>query len=207
MLLSFALHLMVNVAVERMTAKHLFPIMLCAFGWSFATTLPIVSVYVPSTPGLTAYSFLTLLGVYVVARFLRRCYDTNPNLRFLLSNKRFLVLIVCACLFCAAIGLGDYNSPFAFAIASGTFLLAMRMKIPIWLSRICAWLGPTMFSVYLIHSHGYAWKYLEVIENGFLNAGFGLPFAYIFTATSVFCVCVVLDVPRRMLSRILIQNG
>ena len=65
---------MVNLAIDRMTVKELYPLVLVAFGWSFATTLPIWR-YVPSSPGLTAYSFLTLLGVDVVARFVRRIYD------------------------------------------------------------------------------------------------------------------------------------
>ena len=198
---------MVNVAVERMTIKHLYPIMLCAFGWSFATTLPVVYKYVPPTHGLTAYSFLTLLGVYTVARFARKCYENNPTFQSLIANRKLIALIVCVCLVCAAIGLNDYNSPFALVIAAGTFLLLLRMKMPTWLSRICMWLGPTMFSVYRMHSHGYAWKYLTAVEEYFLNVGVRLPFAYLLTAACVFCVCIMLDLPRRMLCWILTKNG
>ena len=189
---------MVNVAVEQMAIKHLYPIMLCAFGWSFATTLPVVCKYVPPTHGLTAYSFLTLLGVYIVARFARKCHENNPAFQLLIANRKLIALIVCVCLVCAAIGLNDYNSPFALVIAAGAFLLLLRMKIPTWLSRICIWLGPTMFSVYLMHSHGYAWKYLTAVEEYFLNVGVRLPFAYLLTAMCVFCTCVVWDMPRRV---------
>lgn len=192
---------MVDVAVERMTVKQLHPIFFCAFGWSFATTLPIVCKYVPPTQGLTAYSFLTLLGVYIVARFLRGWYEHNSTFQLFVTKRKLIVAIVCVCLLCAAIGFNDYNSPFALAIAAGIFLLMLRMNIPKWFSRICAWLGPTMFSVYLMHSHGYAWKYLTTVEEWFLNADIKLPFAYLLTALCVFCVCLVLDIPRRLLTR------
>ena len=59
-----------------------------------------------------------------------------------------------------------------------------------------AWV-PSMFSVYLMHSHGLAWNYLAAIENGFLKSGVPLVFAYAFTAAVVFCTCVVGDLPRR----------
>ena len=59
-------------AADRMAAiKLAMPLVLCAFGWSFATTLPVVREYIPKPVGLESYSFLTLIGAYCVARIWR----------------------------------------------------------------------------------------------------------------------------------------
>ena len=188
---------MVDLAVDRMTVKELYPLVLVAFLWSFATTLPIVS-YVPSSQGLTAYSFLTLLGVYVVARFAKRVYDEGGVFCRLVSNRKVVLLIIGISLVMAAIGLGDYNSPFAIMIAGGMFFLVKHCGIPSWLGRVCVWLGPSMFAVYLMHSHGQGWGYLREIQDGLLLRNVPIGGAYLLTALVVFVVCIVADLPRRM---------
>ena len=191
---------MVNSAVERMTFRALYPLLLCAFGWSFATTLPVVKDYVPRTPGLAAFSFLTLLGVYVVARFCRRLYDTNDGFHRFVANRKFLAAIIAPSLLLAAIGFGDYNSPFAVLLAAGTFFVFHAFNLPDGIGRVFVWLAPSMFSVYLMHSHGHAWEYLKAVEDAVLSRGLPLPIAYLATACCVFVACVVLDLPRRLVA-------
>ena len=190
---------MVNIAVERMTIKELSPIALCAFGWSFTTTLPVLSRLVPSSAGLTAYSFLTLLGVYITARFVRRLYDSNDRFKACVGNMKIVLPTVVIALILSAAGLGDYNSPFAVVLAGCVFLIVKGCRIPSWLGRICAFLGPSMFSVYLMHSHGQAWSYLVRIENAILGMGMPICIAYVGTAAVIFLVCVLLDMPRRII--------
>ena len=191
---------MVNLAIERMTIKELIPILLCVFGWSFATTLPIVNEYVPTAVGLTAYSFLTLFGVYVVARFVRRLYDSNDRFRRCAGNMKIVLSILCVCGVMAAIGLGDYNSPFALVLAGSFLLLFKACHLPDWAGKLCSWLGPSIFSVYLMHSHGQAWGYLREEQDFLLERGVPLGFAYLFTALTVFLVCIVADFPRRLVA-------
>ena len=193
---------MVNLAIDRMTVKELYPLVLVAFGWSFATTLPIWR-YVPSSPGLTAYSFLTLLGVYVVARFARRAYDEGGHFYELMENKKVLLMIVGMCLIMAAIGLGDYNSPFAITIAGGMLFVVKDCGVASWLGRVCVWLGPSMFSVYLMHSHGQGWGYLQWLQDSLLAWDVPLVVAYLLTALGVFAVCVAADLPRRIVVMLL----
>lgn len=189
---------MVNLAVERMTIKEMCPLLVCVFGWSFATTLPVVNRCVPKSVGLTAYSFLTLLGVYIVARFTRRIYDGESGPFYkLIKKKKVVFLVVGICLIITAIGLGDYNSPFAIAVAGGIFFILKDCGIPVWLGRVCTWLGPSMFTVYLLHSHRHAFGYLTIVHDSLLRKGFSLVAAYLMTALIVFFLCVVADLPRR----------
>lgn len=188
----------VNLAIERMTIRDICPMLLCTFGWSFATTLPVVSKYVPNSAGLSAYSFLTLLGVYVVARFVRRLYDANDRFREYATNMKLVLSILVIALPLVAIGLGDYNSPFALILAGCVFMLFKESRLPSSLGTLCSWIGPSMFSVYLLHSHGQAWGYLKKVMDSLLAQGMPLGVAYLTTALLVFCLCVVADSPRRV---------
>lgn len=186
----------INLAIDRMIIKELYPLVFLVFGWSFATTLPI-NGFIPSSAGLTAYSSLTLLGVYVVARFFRKLHDEGGRFFKIVSNKMVMLLILGVSLVMAAIGLGDYNSPFAVAIAGSVFFIFMNLTVPSWLGKVCVWLGPSMFSVYLSHSHGYAWGYFKIMENYLLANSVPVSMVYVLTAIVVFIVCIVADLPRR----------
>ena len=190
----------VNLAIDRMTLMELYPMLLCAFGWSFATTLPVVGSYVPAPSGLTAYSFLTLLGVYVVARFVRRLYDADVRIRECVASGKMVLPIIGICLVFAAVGLGDYNSPFALTLAGSVLLLIKNCRISTRIGSVCAWLGPSMFSVYLMHSHGQGWGYLRMIQDGLIDKGVPIGIGYFLTALTVFCVCTVADLPRRLVA-------
>ena len=190
----------VNLAVDRMTVKDVWPLLLCAFGWSFATTFPVVGRYIPAPSGLTAYSFLTLLGVYVVARFVRRLHDSDVRFREFVANGKMFLPIIGICLVFAAVGLGDYNSPFALTLAGSVLLLIKNCRISKHLGSVCAWLGPSMFSVYLMHSHGYGWGYLRMIQDGLIDKDVPIGIGYFLTALTVFCACTVADLPRRLVA-------
>lgn len=189
---------MINLAIERMTIKELNPLLLLVFVWSFATTLPISGI-VPLSPGLTDYSFLTLLGIYVVARFTRKLYDEGGEFHKVVHNKKVVLLILGTSLIMASIGFGEYNSPFAVLIAGGAFFIFRNLTVKSRIGNICIWLGPSMFSVYLIHSHGQAWGYLKMIEDWALGNSVPMPIAYLLTAFAVFVTCLLLDLPRRVI--------
>ena len=172
------------------------PLLFCAFGWAFALTLPIVPRYLPQSAGVTAYSALTLMGVYVVARIGRGLYDAGRLPR---ANSVRLIFIALASLILASIGFGDYNSPFSLVISAIAFYAAFHLPVPKAIGRLGALLGPSMFSVYLLHSHGYGWCYLQHLEDYCLeNLHFPLFFAYCTVALVVFGVCVLADLLRRL---------
>ena len=101
--------------------------------------------------------------------------------------------------FATGIGLGDYNSPFAFALACGMFVVVKRFfsrgdreKVSGGLRRTVEWLGPSMFSVYLMHTNEVGFPLLAK-----LDAAIGVVGA----ALVVFVGCVLLDLPRRIIFR------
>ena len=177
--------------------KIVSPYLACVFVWSFSCGLPGIRHVMPVATGLTGFSFTTLLGVYIAARLVRFAIESgNPKL-LALNRKTVMIPCLVCCLFAASIGMGDYQSPFSLGIAACAFLLFMRLRLCKWLQCILTVLAPSMFSVYLMHSHGLAWNYLATIENGFLKSGVPLVLAYAFTAAVVFGACVVGDLPRR----------
>lgn len=98
-----------------------------------------------------------------------------------------------------AIGLGDYNSPVAFALAAVCFLLFMRLCIPSKLGALVAWLAPSMLSVYLIHTNEVGYRFIARMER-WLAGTFNMPpfLVCIIGASAVFVLAVGLDLPRRL---------
>ena len=192
-------------ATDRMAATKLAtPLVLCAFGWSFATTLPVVKGYIPKPVGLASYSFLTLIGAYCAARIWRECEIRCGELR--IRNAHIVVFLLLSVV-ASAIGLNDYNSPFALAIAFGTFYLAKNAKECRFAGRVCSWLGPSMFSVYLLHSSGRTWWALAKCEDFLLGLGMPIVAVWGVTAFAVFTVCVAFDIPRRLFVGLLTQRS
>lgn len=103
------------------------------------------------------------------------------------------------------VGLGDYNSPFAFALACGMFVVVRRIGDKTGLTgstgfgaNVIAWLGPSMFSVYLMHTNEVGFPLLAK-----LDAEIGVVGA----AVVVFIGCVVLDLPRRAVGWFAVEIG
>ncbi len=193
----------INLSIAKMTYIELYPLLLCAFGWSYATTLPYITDYVPKSSGVTAYSFLTLLGVYIFARFIRHIYENNMKLKSFLKNRKILLVIIIVCLISAGIGLGDYNSPFALLLATCVFLLFKEFNIHKYLVNIFTLLAPSMFSIYLLHSHKEAFGYISILENKIFSFNIPLSLTYLITAVIIFCICVLYDIPRRIFAYLL----
>ena len=96
------------------------------------------------------------------------------------------------------IGLGDYNSPIAFALAAVCFFMFARIKLTDRYWKFLNFLGPSMFSVYLLHTNEVGVKFITYIRDYMLkgvSSSFGCAFL---TACCVFVACVLLDMPRRM---------
>ena len=136
----------------------LIPFVALVFGWGYLTMLPGVMDYVPSTAGLTAYSGITLLGVYVVVRVVRA-----QGLLERISQRTWL-LVAAAMLVITTAGLYKYNSPFSLVQALAWFALVKSVRIPRWVSGAAAFLAPSMFAVYMYHSSGDGLSFLKTVE-------------------------------------------
>lgn len=148
----------------------------------------------PKTPGLDAYGGITLTAIYAAARVCRRIkIDEHVKTWCLIAALPILWIAT-------GIGLGDYNSPFAFALAAVCFLLFMRLQIPSKIGNFVVWLAPSMFSVYLIHTNEIGAKFISAITERLLGAG--AISAIVLTSIVVFVLALLLDAPRRLLCAI-----
>ena len=99
----------------------------------------------------------------------------------------------------AGVGLGDYNSPFAFTLACMWFVLYKRMRMPRWLSSLCVILGPSMFSVYLLHTNGLGGQFIANSEEWWQSTlECSISLSVLLTAGAVFIFACLLDLPRRL---------
>ena len=186
---------LVNCAIEK-DERILYPVLGLALGWSFLRT--VFGKYIPDTEGLGSYSGLTLLGVYVFARLVRRHRLVDR------LNKWWVTLVaVICCLVCGlGHGLQEYNSISCVLLAGAVFLLVKRVKVPACLERIILFVSPSMFAVYLLHVTKYGFRSMGAL---FKSLGMPAELSALVVAGVVFVVCVSVDVLRRVIFRVLLR--
>jgi len=144
-------------------------------------------------------SFAVFGGIYVAARLINRC---NVIDRIGVSGA-----IVCLCVGSMGVGMGfmNHNSPFSLLFVFAIFALIKDIRIPDLLSRVIMLLAPSIFPVYLIHTHqkiGFA--LIRRFEDCLFEV-LGVPsFVIIFlVACIVLIASVILDMPRRCMAFLL----
>lgn len=183
---------------------HVMPLLALSWLWGFGRTLPHGTEWLPSTSGLDAYGGLTLLAAYAGARYCR-VHDVLSRV-----PHRLLPFLAMALVVAAGIGFGDYNSPVAFALAACSFMLLRRLLEAVetssCLGRLVGFLAPSMFSIYLIHASplGFGRRLVAFLED-WLIGSVHLPVAcaIVVTGLLIFCLCFLLDIPRRLVVRLL----
>lgn len=192
----------VNAVIERLPVFSrrnwreyavMLPLLALVWIWGFGLTLPHGSDLLPRAPGLDAYGGLTLLGIYTAARAIR--------IGGVAERVKGVHLPVClaALLVLTGIGLNDYNSPFAFALAFVLFLMCRRIHVPSWIERTMLWCGPSMFSIYLIHNTSSGFGLIGSLGKYFVEDCQMSAFVmYPLVALIVFCLAFTLDIPRRL---------
>lgn len=193
---AYAVMMMLSPAINALIdgggqVSSIYPLLFLVWIWGFGRTLPYGAELLPKTAGLDAYGGITLTAIYAAARLCRRLkFDERMKTRWLIG----LLLILWIA---TGIGLGDYNSPFAFALAAACFLLFNRLNISAKIGKVVVWLAPSMFSVYLIHTNEVGSKFISTMTEKLL--GLGVISAITITAIAVFTIALLLDAPRRML--------
>lgn len=201
---AYAVMMMLSPAVNALIdgggrIPSIYPILFLVWIWGFGRTLPYGADLLPMTPGLDAYGGITLTAIYAAARVCRRI-SIDERIKTL-----WLIVALPILWIATGIGLGDYNSPFAFALAAVCFLLFSRLRIPAKIGAVVVWLAPSMFSVYLIHTNEIGAKFIGTMTKRLL--GFGVIPAIVLTAITVFVLAVLLDVPRRLFPMIYMRLG
>lgn len=167
------------------------PIVVLAFGWSYLYEIGHLKPFVFPASGLGAYTPLTLIGIYLLAR-LFRVYELDVKM-----PTKYVLVTIALCLPFAAIGLAPYNSLFAFCIAAGLFVLFKRfVKCGEWVLFV----APSMFSVYLLHSTKPGLDFIREAGNYIVAQGMSKYIMFLIVAIVLFVVCVTIDLVRRFVA-------
>ena len=96
----------------------------------------------------------------------------------------------------APLGLARYNSPIAVIMDFASFTIFNSLRLPDWFSKRLIFIGPLLFSVYLLHSNEtVGFRIIRAIIE-WCNTGVTGCFV---AAASVFVGCIILDIPRRVI--------
>lgn len=181
------------------------PFVAVVYFWSYAATkIPVLKTVVPSVDGFSPFGVLTFFAVYLVAR-VSRMYEER-------IKTWWLVVAAAVSGAMCWIGFYHYNSPFALVFAGSMFYLVKRAETCRWRERIgrverveaCrgSWLlaiSPSMFSVYLLHTNAYGFEMLRKVEDCLVAGGWNYYAMAFIVAIGIFGLCVLLDMPRRVI--------
>lgn len=193
----------VNVAVENLQSRRMaflvfWPLLALVFGWGMATELPILHRIIPCPSGIGSFSGVTLLGVYAIGRIFRKFeFEKVLSMRCLVGLAIVLLGIV-------NIGNGwfaHYCSPFAVLLAVVMFCLFHRMPEVRdgFFRKSVLLIGPSLFSVYLLHTHVKGFRFIRSVVRYMVDLGIRPLVACCLLAVSLFFVCICIDVLRRLL--------
>lgn len=199
---------LVNAAVDVLPREKLkavlYPVFLLCFGWCFLRSIPLIRYVIPTSPGIGSYTGTTLLGTYTVGRCIRKFWDSRGETVCEILPWRKLVMGLVACWVLSAIGFTSYASPVSVCIAVGCFCLASRIQ---WSSSMGQWasfIAPTLFPVLLLHDTKAGYAAIQQLERYWIGTQ-GLPtlLGLLSSAVVLFVACICLDLPRRLLVRLL----
>ena len=166
---------LVDGAISRKGAIAVaMPLLVAVFVWGDLPSLPFFGkLNIPVTPGLEAFSGLTLLGAYVAAR-IYRLYGLER------MRSRWIVVIIPILVCFAALGMNEYNNIVALLLSAMFFTAFDKIRLPPWMSRVVVVLSPSVFAI-----------------------GCNIYIAYFAAALTVFFLAMAVDLPRRLAERIM----
>lgn len=203
------------LAIER---KSIFALLSAYGAYAVAMLLSWLPIVELAVPGWFGHSFNTMLFIYVSAHVLKRMewfasISRTKAICVFLIAQCFHVLFVGATVvspWCRAnlAGADDYNSPWVLVMGSMMFMIFLKTEFPKWLQRFCAFLAPSVFMVYLLHSGACNSLVARRIFNGVLlycdNWLSPMPLHGIFAVVCggfvIFFAAIVADMPRRVIS-------
>lgn len=186
---------------KRDILKVLMPILVLVYGWAFVRSISWCNGWMFVSAGVEPMSGLMMIGVYLFAR-LSRMYGLDRKL-----PTWALVAILILGYPLEFIGLGSYTSIFASFMALAWFLLIRKFKYGVSLGKVVAWMVPSLFSVYMFHSHNAVGFPLITQYNTSLIEDMRVPIVwmYVISTLTVFGIGILLDAPRRILVKLCSQ--
>lgn len=166
------------------------PFVLLVFGWSYLANFCAFNM-VPHTPGLGASTGLSLLGIYSIARILKKT-DALLSLRM---SGLLLICVAVSVFLLGVINCNLYNSPSTLLLTILTFVLVLRL--PKMSGKVWKAIAPSMFPVYLLHTNGFVFGKIKDWVDGVVATGCPRCIAFAAVALGIFLSCVGIDVIRR----------
>ena len=158
------------------------------FLWAWLAGIGHTKEFVFPVEGFAAESPLTLIGIYIAARWFSELGLEN-NL-----PSKVLAGMFCLCLPFAMLGVANYNSPFALTMAMALFVLFKRhVKCGPW-SLVVA---PSMFAVYMLHSTFAGQRFLLGAEDYLMSNRIPVYLMFVIVTAAVFVSCLAVDMARR----------
>ena len=205
---SYVVLLLLSPALNRLcddySSSWVLPLLAIPFVWGFLAAVPWVCHFVPQCPSISPYSPFMMIGVYVVGRFLRK---HEAMLNAVLKFKGWIYLSVLGCVVLCAVGLCEYTSPFSMVLAIVTFYWCRRSLLMRRLGMLLGWSLPSLFTIYLLHSRqAFGLAIISNCEAHLIERGVPLLCVYLIMTIVVFSVCLLADMPRRLLSWLLFRS-
>ena len=167
--------------------------MICVIGWSFVAQLPLLRSWLPASAGLQNYSGFLFMGIYLLAGTWRVLDFDGKVMR----SWGLAVLISITAIY--PLCLGAYSSPFSIMVAGVCFSKCKRLALPVWLDRICSFVGPSLFSIYLIHTNHFGFDTIKAMKSFLTDVGCPYSLSCMGVACLVFITCLAIDMIRRLL--------
>lgn len=179
------------------------PFLFVVFVWGWLTTFNSLKCVVPSPKGLHAFSFLTLMGVYVVGRIVR-LYRLDEKCS---QCGAIVGLIICVALVSmSGYNLASYNSPIQVLLAFFCFVVISKIRMKRNLQRSVELVAPSMFSVFLLHVIIYFpgmsrcdYAFINFLMEFLIRRGINWYLSSVIVAIACFSACLLLDLPRRVI--------
>ena len=185
---------------KSINLKVMLPLLVVIFIWGFSPTLPIIGWIVPKTAGLTGYSGLTLLGIYVLGRMYKLLGLQNRMRTLYVLPATVVLAVLCA------LGLNEYNSPTSALLAGCCFFLFFKIKMHGIAAEIVFMLAPSVFAIYLLHQPGRFFLQYNFV-NGVVEKGWNVYMAYFAAVAIMFWGSAILDIPRRIMAKCVVVAG
>lgn len=166
--------------------------------------------------GVGGWSLLCLLFVYVSARTMRAIFENPVPKKCIILGLSVLPFGICMCgggrimirlirgkeiTYSLLNYLTVYDAPHVWIFAILVVMLVVwHMNFSRKIQRICSFIGPSMFGVYLMHEVMHNGKMIYRVPQEWL-CSFGVPpFAcVVLTAITTFLFCLIVDICRRLL--------
>ena len=152
--------------------------------------------------GVSSHSLAQMVFVYFTVRLFRLTRVIDHTRLWHIGTAAVIFIAGCVVLGKART---DYIAPHTVAMALALLVFFDKhIHFPQWIARACVWMAPSMFGVYLLHGLTSFGKQLHRVPlKFFIERGMNPSLAILGAALACFAICLMLDVIRRWLTKII----